>query len=150
MSQADQGDVLLFQTPDGGNIKVERGRVVFSGGLGTAAYLSLFGGDERDSGRAEDPLTWWGNIDEDRPERQYRSETQHLLRSIPAIPANLRRLEQAAERDLAWMIPAGVASAVSATANMPGRNRVRLVVSIEADGAPSIFEFFENWKADAA
>lgn len=149
MSKADQGDVLLFQTPDGGDIEVERGRVAFSGGLGTAAYLSLFGGNEQDSGRADDPLTWWGNIDESQPERQYRSETQHLLRSIPAIPANLRRLEQAAERDLSWMVP-GVASAVSATASMPGRNRVRLVVSIEADGAPSIFEYFENWKADAA
>lgn len=146
----DQGDVLLFQTTDDGEIEVEDGTVTLSGGLETAAYLSLFGGNEQDSGRPDDPLTWWGNIDEGRQERRYRSETQHLLRAIPAIPANLRRIEQAAERDLAWMVSVNAATAVSATASMPGRNRVRLVVRIEADGAPSIIEYFENWKADAA
>lgn len=146
----DQGDVLLFQTTDDGEIEVEDGRVTLSGGLETAAFLSLFGGNEQDSGRAGDPLTWWGNIDEGQPERRYRSETQYLLRAIPAIPANLRRIEQAAERDLAWMVSTNAATSVSATASMPGRNRVRLVIRIEADGAPSIIEYFENWKADAA
>lgn len=145
-----QGDVLLYQTNDDGEITVEGGVVAMAGGLETAAYLSLFGGNEQDSGRADDPLTWWGNIDEGRPERRYRSETQHLLRAIPAIPANLRRIEQAAERDLAWLVSVNAATAVSATASMPGRNRVRLVVRIEADGVPSIIEYFENWKADAA
>lgn len=146
----DQGDVLLFQTTDDGEIEVEDGRVTLSGGLETAAYLSLFGGNEQDSGRPDDPLTWWGNIDEGQIERRYRSETQYLLRAIPAIPANLRRIEQAAERDLAWMVSANAATSVSATASMPGRNRVRLVIRIEADGVPSIIEYFENWKADAA
>lgn len=146
----DQGDVLLFQTTDDGEIEVEDGRVTLSGGLETAAYLSLFGGNEQDSGRPDDPLTWWGNMDEGQPERRYRSETQYLLRAIPAIPANLRRIEQAAERDLSWMVSTNAATAVSATASMPGRNRVRLTIRIEADGAPSIIEYFENWKADAA
>ena len=146
----DQGDVLLFQTTDDGEIEVEDGTVTLSGGLETAAYLSLFGGNEQDSGRPDDPLTWWGNIDEGRPERRYRSETQYLLRAIPAIPANLRRIEQAAERDQAWMVSVNAATSVSATASMPGRNRVRLVLRIEADGIPSIIEYFENWKADAA
>lgn len=149
MSQ-DQGDVLLFQTNDGGDIDVDRGRVILSGGLETAAYLSLFGGNEQDSGQPDDPLTWWGNIDEGQPERRYRSETQYLLRAIPAIPANLRRLEQAAERDLAWMVQVGAATSVRAAASMPGYNRVRIVVMIEADGIPSAIEYFENWKADAA
>lgn len=144
-----QGDVLLFQTPDDGDIEIEDGRVTVSGGLETAAYLSLFGGNENDSGRADDPLTWWGNIDESLPEREYRSETQYLLRSIPAVPANLRRLERAAERDLAWMVP-NVATAVSAAATMPARNRVRLTVSIEAAGRPSEFEYYANWRADTA
>lgn len=146
----DQGDVLLFQTNDDGEIEVENGRATLTGGLETAAYLSLFGGNEPDSGRADDPLTWWGNLAETQPERQYRSETQYLLRSLPAIPANLRRLEQAAERDLAWMVSVNAAASVSATASIPARNRVRLVVRIEADGVPSIIEYFENWKADTA
>ena len=84
------------------------------------------------------------------PFRTQAAETVRAIRAIPAIPANLRRIEQAAERDLAWMVSVNAATAVSATASMPGRNRVRLVVRIEADGAPSIIEYFENWKADAA
>jgi phage gp46-like protein len=146
----DQGDVLLFQTTDDGEIEVEDGHVTLSGGLETAAYLSLFGGNEQDSGRPDDPLTWWGNIDEQQPERQYRSETQYLLQSIPAVPANLRRIEQAAQRDLAWFVTVGAATEVSAVATMPAVNRVRLVIQITANGIPTTIEYIENWKADAA
>ena len=143
-----QGDVLLYQTNDDGDINVDGGIVAMSGGLETAAYLSLFGGNEQDDGRQECPLQWWGNLGEE-PSRQYRSETQHLLRSIPAIPANLRRVEEAAARDLSWFVSSGAATSVSAAAGMPGLNKVRLVVTIEANGQPAVIEFIENWKADA-
>ena len=46
-----QGDVLLFQTVDDGEINIENGVVEMSGGLETAAYLSLYGGNEDDDGR---------------------------------------------------------------------------------------------------
>ena len=145
---AQQGDVLLYQTNDDGDINVDGGIVAMSGGLETAAYLSLFGGNEQDDGRKDNPLQWWGNLGEE-PERQYRSETQYLLRSVPAIPANLRRIEEAAVRDLGWFVSSGAATSVSAAANMPGLNKVRLVVTIEANGQPAVIEFIENWKADA-
>lgn len=145
-----QGDVLLYQTNDDGEITVDGGVVAMVGGLETAAYLSLFGGNEQDSGRPGDPLTWWGNVEEQLPERRYRSETQYLLRSMPAIPANLRRLEQAAVRDLSWLVDVGAATDVSAAASMPGVNRVRLAVTVEANGTPTTIEYFENWKADTA
>jgi phage gp46-like protein len=144
-----QGDVLLFQTNDGGDVSVSGGLVKMSGGLETAAYLSLFGGNEDDNGQAGNPETWWGNVNEPEPRRQYRSETQYLLRSLAAVPANLRRLEQAAVRDLSWMVAAGVATEVLAAASMPGLNQVRIVATINAGGSPSTIEFFENWKADA-
>ena len=144
-----QGDVLLFQTNDGGNLAIAGGLVEMSGGLETAAYLSLFGGNEGDNGQAGNPQTWWGNVNEPDPRRQYRSETQHLLRSLAAVPANLRRLEQAAVRDLGWMVEAGAATDVSAAASMPGLNKVRIVATIHAEGPPAAIEFFENWKADA-
>lgn len=145
---AQQGDVLLYQTNDGGDINVDSGIVVMSGGLETAAYLSLFGGNEQDDGRKDNPLQWWGNLGEE-PERQYRSETQYLLRSVPSIPANLRRIEEAAVRDLGWFVSSRAATSVSAAASMPGLNKVRLVVTIEANGQPAVIEFIENWKADA-
>jgi phage gp46-like protein len=142
-----QGDVLLFQTDDDGEINVENGVVEMSGGLETAAYLSLFGGNEDDDGRDNNALTWWGNLDEVDPVRQYRSETQHLLQSIPATSGNLRRIEDAASRDLAWFTEQNVASSVTVEVSIPGINRVKITVNIEAVGEESSFEFVENWKA---
>lgn len=142
-----QGDVLLFQTDDDGDIVVELGIVEFSGGLGTAAYLSLFGGNEDDDGRAANNLTWWGNIDEIEPDRKYRSETQNLLRSIPAVSRNLLRIQDAALRDLQWMLDRDVASSINVVATIPGLNRVDIEIRIEAVGEETRFKFTENWKA---
>lgn len=139
-----QGDVLLFQGNDNGDIIVEDGLVRMSGGLETAVYLSLFGGQEQDDGRESNPLNWWGNLGE-VPERQYRSETQYLLRSLVAIPANLRRLEDAARRDLAWMLSTGAALEIVIGASMPELNRVRLTININGD---ITLEFVENWRAE--
>lgn len=144
-----QGDVLLFQTTDNGEINVSGGLVEMSGGLETAAYLSLFGGNEDDDGRDNSTLSWWGNSDETEGSRQYRSETQNLLRSIAAVPANLRRIEDAARRDLAWFLSDNIASKITVTASMPGLNKVRIIIDIEAVGEESQFDFVENWKAAA-
>lgn len=124
-------DVLLRQTNDGGEIAVDNGLMLLSDGLETAAYLSLFGGNEDDAGdAASERLQWWGNLDETEATRTYRSETQHLLRSLPAVPSNLRRIEQAAARDLAWMLPAGLAKSVAVSTSIPAVNRIRLEVTI--------------------
>lgn len=129
-------DVLLQQTPDGGDIIVENGRFSLTSGIETAVYLSLFGGNEDDSGaEGDDPIQWWGNLTETDPARVYRSETQHLLRSIPAITANLRRIEAAVGRDLAWMAGT-VVSGADIAVSMPGLNRVQIDIELAlADGS---------------
>jgi phage gp46-like protein len=124
-------DVLLGQTDDGGDIRAEAGLLLMSDGLEGAAYLSLFGGNEDDAGDAASSREqWWGNLDEVEPTRTYRSETQHLLQSLPAVPSNLRRVEQAAARDLAWMLTSGVAKSINVSASIPAVNRVRLEITI--------------------
>lgn len=124
-------DVLLRQTLDGGEITVESGLVLMSEGLETAAYLSLFGGNQDDAGdAASERLEWWGNVDEPEPARRYRSETQWLVQRLPAVPRNLRRVEQAAARDLAWMLETGLATAVEARASIPAKDRIGLAVTI--------------------
>lgn len=144
-----QGDVLLFQTDDDGDITVENGLVEMSGGLETAAYLSLFGGNEDDDGRGANSLTWWGNLDEVDPVRQYRSETQNLLQALPATTGNLRRIEDAAGRDVAWFVEQRVASSVIVRATIPALNRIQITIDIEANGEEFSFVFTENWKASA-
>ena len=136
----------MFQTDDGGEIPVDGGVVEMDDGLASAVYLSLFGGNEQDDGTKDNPLQWWGNGGE-QPDRQQRSALQHLLRSLPAIPANLRRLEAAAGRDLKWMVPAGAATRVLTVVTMPGLNRIRVVVlTTGPDGTKRRLEFSENWK----
>lgn len=142
-----QGDVLLYQTVDGGEINADDGIIEMSGGLETAAYLSLFGGNEDDDGQQDNPHNWWGNIDETEPEKHYRSETQNLLQALPATSNNLKRIEDAARRDLAWVLTSGAASEITAVAAIPAVNALQLTVTIQAVGQESTFIFSENWKA---
>lgn len=145
-----QGDVVLFQSLDDGDIEVENGQVTMDGGLRTAGYLSLFGGNEQDDGISEtSSLAYWGNSIGDDPNERQVSRTQYLLRSIPATSANLLRIQDASETDLEWLIEVGTASSISVIASIPALNRVKLVVTIEAIGEESQFEFVENWKASA-
>lgn len=144
----NMSDVLLYQTNDNGEINVEGGVVEFSGGLRTSVYLSLFGGNEDDPGGSDTALSWWGNKIEPDPVRAYRSETQYLLSSIPALPKNLRRIEQAVKRDLQWMIEQRAASEIEVSASVPSLNRVAIELKIRAQGREENFNFSENWKAN--
>ncbi len=144
-----QGDVSLFQTDDDGNIEVEGGVVKMSGGLETSVYLSLFGGNEDDDGRADNRANWWANIDEVDPAREYHSETQNLLQALAATSGNLRRVQDAANRDLSWFITNKVSSTVNVVASIPGINRIKLTIDIGAQGEETSFEFVENWKVSA-
>lgn len=146
MTSTQEGDVKLFQTIDDGNITIEDGITEMSGGIETATYLALFGGNEQDDGRDDNPNNWWGNVGENEPARQYRSETQYILRSLPATTANLGRLEDAAIRDLQFFLDENIASSVSVVASIPGLNKIKLTIAIEAEGEESNFEFTENWK----
>lgn len=104
-----QGDVLLAQTDDGGDMTVENGLVEMTAGIETTVYLSLFGGDE-------DGLTWWGDD-------SYTSNLQIALTTLPLITGNLVRFEQAAELDLADL---GVQTDI--TASIPALNRLRITI----------------------
>lgn len=139
-------DVLLRHTSDGGDIEYVNGRATLSEGLETAVYLSLFGGNESDSGlEGDDPIEWWGNKTENLESRKLRSETQHLLRSIPLVPANLRRIEDAVISDLGWMTGTdAIATFVGASASIPNRDTVQIDIRIEIDNEQFSFSFTEQ------
>jgi len=134
-----QGDVLLFQTIEDGEINVTGGIVETSSGLETSAYLSLFGGNEDDNGLENNDKTWWANLNENEKDKKFVSETQNLLKSLPATSGNLRRIEDAAKRDLDWMSPA-----IEVLATIPQLNRVKLAITI----GENQMEFIENWSAN--
>jgi len=135
-------DVQLFQTNEGGDVQVVSGDLLLTDGIESAAYLSLFGGDEDDDGTdATEPKQWWGNCDEPVAERAYRSELQAALKTVPLIAANLLRFEEAASRDLAWFTSTGVATFVAVRATMPSLGAVMITGAIEVDGARYPFKF---------
>ena len=144
-----EGDVLLYQSVDGGEIVVENGLTEMSGGLETMAYLCLFGGNEDDDGSQDSPKTWWANLDEEDPDAQYRSETQNLLTRIPATTGNLKRLKDAAERDLAAFTNSGAADSVVVAVSIPALNKIKISASITVNGITTELKFLANWQASA-
>jgi len=140
-------DVHLFHTADGGEIEYFNGQAVMSDGFEAAVYLSLFGGNEDDSGGDETAhLEWWGNKSEPDETRHYRSRTQHLVQSLPAIPANLRRIEDAVLADLKWMLDTGLAASIEATVTMPAPKRIDIAVELVAsDDRTFVFERELAW-----
>ena len=147
-NKRQEGDVFLYQTVDGGDINVTSGIAQMTVGFETMAYLSLFGGNADDPGLDDTRLQWWGNFDETDAAFQYRSQTQYLLRSIPATSANLIRVQDAVTADLSHdFIATGIAGAVNVEVSIPRLNAVQIDIRIEADGEISEFTFFENWRA---
>lgn len=152
-------DVRLIQTENGGDIVI--GETVSSGGFSegptlparvemetgpeTAAYLSLFSGNEDDAGTdATKSKQWWGNVVELDETRRLRSETQHLLHALPATSSNIPKIAEAVGRDLAWMEDA-LGAEIGVTVTMPGINQVKIVVSIVVDGEQFGITAIEQW-----
>jgi phage gp46-like protein len=144
-------DVRIYQTDDGGEIDFEAGQPVLDDGLESFVYLSLFGGNEDDPGVADSTLQWWGNFSEQDATRRYRSQTQHLLRSIPATPFNRRRIEDAVKSDLAALETLGLAKGVEATVRIVRANWIDIDIQIElASGETSAFNVGAPWGVRAA
>lgn len=138
-------DVLFFHTPDGGNIDVRNGVVTMDDGYTAAAYLSLFGGNAEDAGdTATESKQWWGNVDEADQARVYRSEFQHLLNGLPAIPANMVRLEQAAIRDLSRTFD-DIADSIAVAISIPALNRITVDITMLINAAVHRVTFTEDW-----
>jgi phage gp46-like protein len=138
-------DASFICTPDGGDIVVENGTIGLNSGLVAAVYLSWFGGNEEDSGLDDgERKQYWANTCEPDPTRQYRSELQYLLRSMPLTPANLERAQDTAERDVAWMLETGLATEISVVASIPALNTIKLDGSITVNGEKVPFAFVEK------
>lgn len=115
---AQAGDVILFQTVDGGNIIVENGITQMTGGLETAVYLSLFA-----------PADWHGNDTVDDNNERMQSQTEEIITGKPQTSKNYQLLDQAIQSDLKWLTADKIETSVSAAA----LNRVNINISITQD-----------------
>jgi len=154
-----QGDVFIFHTLDGGDIKNARlivgprggfygdGVIEMTTNFDSMVYLTLYGGNVDDPGGDDKTKQWWGNFTEPDPAKHYRSEFQFIIDGLPASSSNLLLLEQAATRDLEKaFVQTKIADTVKVTATIPKRNQVSFLIEIEAQGNRSEYTFTENWE----
>lgn len=143
-------DVALTNTEDGGEISYVLGLAQMADGIENFFYLCLFGGNEQDSGLDGDPNEYWANKDEPRAARKMRSETQYLLRSLPAVTSNLNRLHDAVLRDTEPAKQIGLAQSISARVTIPALNAVKIELAVTINDKTFSYAFTEAWRARAA
>jgi hypothetical protein len=150
-------DIRLFHQADGGNLEFDgpddpTTDIKLDTGLETAVYLSWYGGNEHDHGLVRDDnepghnhnFRWWGNLGES-PERQMISETAHLLLSLPATSNNLLLVEDAAKRDVQWMLDGEYASELAVSVALIAKDRIRLTAQIIINKQQFAVAFESQW-----
>lgn len=144
-----EGDVLMFNTQDGGEIDFVNGQPEMTVDFRTMMFLCLFGGDLKDDGLEGNKKTWWGNYNENNPDRRYISRFQNLaMTGLPLTSGNLRRFEDAALADLEIFKKEKIATEVTAIASIPARNRLNLAVSVVgSSGETTSVDYSLNWQS---
>lgn len=147
---AYEGDVLIYSTEDGGEINFNDGVIEMTGGFESIVYLLLFGGNREDDGtKATEKKQWWGNLlESNNPERKLTSRFQNLLFGLPATPANLKRLQAAAEQDLSVLTSEKICDKIDIELYISAKNRIAGEIILWKN-EQKLYEtkFEENWKA---
>lgn len=136
-------DATLYQSNDDGEIECTNGVITTGDGLATAFYLSIDGGNDEDSGvEADKAVQYWGNVIEQDEARKFRSKFQYLSQTLPLTTSNLQVLKEAAESDVAWTVPAGIADSYTVSLSIPRMNTLRVAfdVTVRTDVFPFAFD----------
>jgi phage gp46-like protein len=144
-----QGDLLLLDTPDGGDAVIREGLFVSDRSFDTAVYLSLFGGNKSDSGKVKNNKTWWGNtLNGVMENEKLISRFQAIIAGLPMTAKNIEAAETAAKLDLKWIKDEGIAEKINVSGRAISREKFDLYVDIQA-GGNSIYEntFSLFWRA---
>jgi phage gp46-like protein len=149
--QSFEGDLLLYETPDGGDVHVEDGLFSCDRAYDTAVYLSLFGGNKEDSGKVKNRKTWWGNTLRGVTESQKLvSRFQALISGLPMTTKNILAAEDAAKLDLGWMVDEKLADEIFIDGRAVSINRLKLKIQVNAKGKPIYSGALSvPWKAGA-
>jgi phage gp46-like protein len=130
-----EGDLLLTDTADGGDVIIFEGLFQSDRSFDTAVYLSLFGGNKSDSGKVKNNKTWWGNTLRGTSENEKLvSRFQNVICGLPMTTKNILEAEDAARLDLQWIIEEGMADKIEAAGRALSHNRFALKVHITTGG----------------
>ncbi|MCQ2087897.1 MAG: phage GP46 family protein [Bacilli bacterium] len=135
MSEEFAGDVLLLDTENGGQISVINGLIMPDKRFTTSVFLSLFGGNNNDSGRVDNNKTWWGNRFNNTSEvEKLVSRFQSITKTLPLTVKNINLAQQAAKDDLSWMIQEGIADDITVDIKAVNKSKIELNVVVIKDG----------------
>lgn len=144
-----EGDLLLEDTPDGGDIVLADDIFINDISFNTAVYLSIFGGNKDDNGKVKNKFTWWGNtLDGVTENEKIVSRFQAVIFGMPMTTKNIQEAETAASLDLQWIKSEGIADDISISGSAITRNQFQLKIKISTKGE-TIYQnaFFLFWKA---
>jgi len=150
MKNIFEGDLLLEETTDGGDIVLEDGLFLSDEQFSTSVYLSIYGGNKDDNGKTENKNEWWGNkLTDIKENEKMRSRFQNVIHGLPMTVKNIREAELAAKMDLKWFIDEKIADNINIYGQATGKNRFRLAVEMLKD-KKQIFNdsYFLLWGAD--
>ena len=125
------GDVLLIDTPDGAELKIENGLIVSDKSFRTAVYLSILGGDEEDLGEVKTDKTWWGNfLENEAEEEKLVSRFQAFKKANVLSTKNIQLAEEKLEQDLHWLIDYNIADDLEIAISVVEQNNINIEIKI--------------------
>jgi phage gp46-like protein len=130
MSDAFEGDILLVDSQDGGDLVIENGLIKYDNQFSTAVYLSLFGGNMDDPGKTKSKREWWGNKFANTESEKLRSRFQFIINGYPMTVKYIREAEAAALLDLEWLKTENIADKISLSIKSTGKNTFNLDIEI--------------------
>jgi phage gp46-like protein len=150
--QTFEGDLLLFDTPDGGDVDITDGLFSCTRAYDTAVFLSLFGGNKEDNGKVKNRKTWWGNTLRGVTENQKLvSRFQSVISGLPMTTKNILTAEDAARLDLGWMVGEKLADEIFVDGRAVSQSRFNLKVQVKAKGSLMYGHTFAvPWKAGSS
>jgi len=147
VGQEFEGDLMMVDTPDGGDLILEDGVFKADPAFSTAVYLSLFGGNKEESGKIKTNKTWWGNTLENTSDAEkIISRFQYIITAMPLCVKNIKAAESAAQMDLQWILDMGIADKILTECQTGERNLFILKIVILKD-KNTIFEnsYYSSW-----
>jgi len=100
-TRAFEGDLLLIDTPDGGDLVIENDAILGDPAIATAVYLSLCGGNKEDNGKVKNSDTWWGNtLDGVAENEKIVSRFQSVITGMPMSTNALRVVLEMAGKNI--------------------------------------------------
>jgi phage gp46-like protein len=95
----------------------------------------------------ESNQSWWGNQIGDK-ETELRSSFQNVICSLPLTTKNLQAAEDAAKKDLKWVIDKGIGDEITVSGSIENIKEANFVIKVIKDGENVLDSTFGvEWEA---